>query len=99
MIVPSIFDGWAVTIIEAMSRGLVILSNQNVGAFNEYIKHGINGREIQHNTKSIIDEIKFFSNCKNKIREYGINNRKIFIKNLSNCSLAAIKLEKFLRSN
>ena len=82
-----------------MSRGLVILSNQNVGAFNEYVKHGINGRKIEYSTKSIVDEINFFSNYKYKIREYGISNRKIFDKNLCNCSLAANKLEKFLKNN
>ena len=99
LILPSIFDGWGVAIIEAMSRGLAIVSNQNVGAFNEYIKHNVNGREIKHSTKSIINEINFFFDYKNKMREYGIKNRKIFFKNLCNSSLAAIKLEKFLKNN
>ena len=97
LILPSLFDGWGVAIIEAMSRGLVILSNKNVGAFNEYIKHNFNGREITYSSKSILDEINFFYDNKNKLKEYGINNRKIFVKNLCNSSLAATKLEKFLK--
>lgn len=99
LIVPSIFDGWAVTVIEAMSRGLVVISSKNVGSYNEYKKCGISGVEIEMNAQSMIDAIKSYSNYKNKIRSHGINNRKIFIKNLCNSSLAANKLEKFLKKN
>lgn len=98
LVLPSIFDGWGVVIIEAMSHGLAIISNKNVGSFNEYIKHGINGRSANLNSYSLVNEIKFFSNNKKKIREYGISNKKIFYKSLSNASLAANKIEKFLKS-
>jgi glycosyltransferase involved in cell wall biosynthesis len=97
LVVPSIFDGWAVVLIEAMSHGLAIISNRNVGSFNEYIKHGINGRMVNFNPNSLVNEIKFFSKNKKKIREYGMNNQNLFYKSLSNASLAACKLEKFLR--
>ena len=80
-----------------MSYGLAIISNRNVGSFNEYIKHGINGRAVNFNPNSLVNEIKFFSKNKKKIREYGMNNKKIFYKSLSNASLAACKLETFLR--
>jgi glycosyltransferase involved in cell wall biosynthesis len=98
LIVPSRFDGWAVVIIEAMRRGLAIIGNKNVGAFNEYIKHGVNGREVTQDLQSLVNEIKFFSRNRKKIKEYGAYNRKIFNKNLSNSDLAANKLEQFLRN-
>jgi glycosyltransferase involved in cell wall biosynthesis len=99
LIVPSRFDGWAVVVIEAMLNGLAIISNKNVGAFKEYIKHGINGREAKLNAHSLFNQIKFFEKNKNKIKEYGLANQKIFTKNLSNADLAANKLKFFLNKN
>jgi len=98
LVLPSIFDGWGVVIVEAMSHGLAIISNKNVGSFNEYIKHGINGRSVNSNPYSLANEIKFFSKNEKKIKEYGICNKKLFYKSLSNASLAANKMEKFLKS-
>ena len=60
LITPSKFDGWAVVIIEAMRDGLAIISNKNVGAFNEYIKNGFNGREIKNNSNSLLKQIMYF---------------------------------------
>ena len=44
LILPSKYDGWGVVIIEAMSRGMALISSDNVGASKEYLKHNFNGR-------------------------------------------------------
>jgi glycosyltransferase involved in cell wall biosynthesis len=97
LIMPSKFDGWGVVLIEAMMNGLAIISSNNVGAFEEYIKHGINGRKIKGDFLSIVKEVNFFCKNKDKIKEYGMINRKKFCKNLSNSNLAAKKFIKFIK--
>ena len=44
LILPSKYDYWGVVIIEAMSRGMALISSDNVGASKEYLKHNFNGR-------------------------------------------------------
>ena len=81
LILPSIYDGWGVVIIEAMSRAMAVISNNNVGASNEYIKHNINGRifDIDDNLEN---QINFYINNIKKIKLHGERNRIIFEKNL-----------------
>jgi len=83
LILPSIYDGWGVVIIEAMSRAMAVISNNNVGASNEYIKHNINGRifDIDNNLEN---QINFYINNIKKIKLHGERNRIIFKKNLCN---------------
>jgi glycosyltransferase involved in cell wall biosynthesis len=83
LILPSIYDGWGVVIIEAMSRAMAVISNNNVGAANEYIKHNINGRifDIDNNLEN---QINFYINNIKKIKLHGERNRIIFEKNLCN---------------
>jgi glycosyltransferase involved in cell wall biosynthesis len=83
LILPSIYDGWGVVIIEAMSRAMAVISNNNVGASNEYIKHNINGRifDIDNNLEN---QINFYINNIKKIKLHGERNRIIFEKNLCN---------------
>jgi glycosyltransferase involved in cell wall biosynthesis len=83
LILPSIYDGWGVVIIEAMSRGMAVISNNNVGASNEYIKHNINGRifDIDNNLEN---QINFYINNIKKIKLHGERNRTIFEKGLCN---------------
>lgn len=99
LILPSKFDGWAVVVLEAMQNGLAIVSNKNVGSFNEYIKNGINGREITSSPNSLYNQIKFFEKNIKKIKKYGIVNRRIFVENLSNADIAAKNLQFFLLKN
>ena len=70
LILPSIYDGWGVVIIEAMSRAMAVISNNNVGASNEYIKHNINGRifDIDDNLEN---QINFYINNIKKIKLHG----------------------------
>lgn len=98
LVLPSVFDGWAVVVIEAMAKGLTIISNNKVGSFKEYIKHGINGREINNNEDSIIKEINFFIKHKDMIKKYGVTNYYKVKKNLSNATLAASEFKKFLNN-
>jgi glycosyltransferase involved in cell wall biosynthesis len=83
LILPSIYDGWGVVIIEAMSRAMAVISNNSVGASNEYIKHNINGRifDIDNNLEN---QINFYINNIKKIKLHGERNRIIFEKNLCN---------------
>ena len=83
LILPSIYDGWGVVIIEAMSRAMAVISNNNVGASNEYIKHNINGRifDIDDNLEN---QINYYINNIKKIKLHGERNRIIFEKNLCN---------------
>ena len=80
LILPSIYDGWGVVIIEAMSRGMAVISNNNVGASNEYIKHNINGRifDVDNNLEN---QINFYVNNIKKIKIHGERNRIIFKSN------------------
>jgi glycosyltransferase involved in cell wall biosynthesis len=83
LILPSIYDGWGVVIIEAMSRAMAVISNNNVGASNEYIKHNINGR-IFDIVNNLENQINFYINNIKKIKLHGERNRIIFEKNLCN---------------
>jgi glycosyltransferase involved in cell wall biosynthesis len=81
LILPSAYDGWGVVIIEAMARAMSVISNNNVGASNEYIKHNLNGR-ISDKKNNLENQIKFYINNKDKIKIHGKKNRIIFEKNL-----------------
>jgi glycosyltransferase involved in cell wall biosynthesis len=83
LILPSIYDGWGVVIIEAMSQAMAVISNNNVGASNEYIKHNINGR-IFNTYNNLENQINFYINNVKKIKLHGERNRIIFEKNLCN---------------
>ena len=83
LILPSLYDGWGVVIIEAMSRAMAIISNNNVGASNEYIKHNLNGRLFDKNI-SLETQINFYINNTHKIKKHGEKNRIIFEKELCN---------------
>lgn len=97
LILPSIYDGWGVVIIEAMSRGMALISNSNVGAANEYIKHNFNGRLIKKTNNSLKDQITFFQKNKKKISIFGDRNIKLFQSNLCNVINLVAKVKKILQ--
>jgi len=80
LILPSLYDGWGVVIIEAMSRAMAVISNKNVGASNEYIKHNVNGR-ILDKKNNLENQINFYINNIKKIKIHGERNRIIFKNN------------------
>ena len=94
LVLPSRYDGWGVVVLEAMSRGMALISSNKVGATKEYIKHNYNGRIFDIETKNIDKEIKFFTEEIGNIKLFGERNRKIFNKNLCNTANAVNKFKK-----
>ena len=99
LILPSNYDGWGVVLIEAMARGMAIITNKNVGAANEYIKHNYNGRIFSNKDNSLAKEINFYIQNYKKIKVFGKRNRVLFEKSLCNTSNVVNKLNKILKIN
>lgn len=59
LVFPSIFDGWAMVVMEALTAGAPVLSGPNVGAARHYIAEGRNGwiREVDENFLEPIEDI------------------------------------------
>ena len=96
LILPSKYDGWGVVIIEAMSRGMALISSDNVGASKEYLKHNFNGRIFNWKNKNLEKQIKFFVHNPKKIKIFGERNIKIFKSNLCNSINVVKKCNKIL---
>jgi glycosyltransferase involved in cell wall biosynthesis len=94
LVLPSRFDGWGVVVTQAMAAGLAIIGSDNVGAINEYIRHGINGRVCEPNKISIFKQLNYYIAQKKKINEHGTINRKIIFDSLSNVKNAIKLLNK-----
>ena len=94
LVLPSRYDGWGVVVIEAMSRGMAVISSNQVGASKEYIKHNYNGRIFDIKTKNIDKDIKFFTEDIGKIKLFGEKNRKLFNENLCNTTNVVNKFKK-----
>lgn len=99
LILPSNYDGWGVVLIEAMARGMAIITNINVGAANEYIKHNYNGRIFCNKDYSLAKEINFYMKNDKKIKQFGNRNRVLFQKSLCNTSNVVKKINKILKIN
>ena len=96
LLLPSVYDGWGVVVIEAMARGMTIISSRNVGATSEYIKHNFNGRILEYKKKTLRNEILYFQKNPNKINLFGERNKRLFQNNLCNVKNAVIKIKKIL---
>ena len=76
-ILPSYNEGLPISILEAMSFGLPIISTE-VGGIPEVVKPNINGLLIQAGDQSAIYEaIKFFIDHPEKIKEFGTHSYEI----------------------
>ena len=60
LILPSRYDGWGVVIIEAMARGMALISSDKVGASKEYIKHNYNGRIFNLKKNNLENQINYY---------------------------------------
>ncbi|MEK6924678.1 MAG: glycosyltransferase family 4 protein [Nanoarchaeota archaeon] len=81
-ILPSYSETFGVTILEAMSRGLVILAS-NLGPIKEYVKDGVNGYLFTPGDKKKIESIlRGISSDKKLIEKMSRNNISL-IKNYS----------------
>lgn len=97
LLLPSRYDGWGVVIIEAMARGMALITSKNVGAYKEYLIHNYNGRIFDLKKNSLDKQIIFYMNNINKIKLFGKRNIKIFKSNLCNCSKAVSKINEIIR--
>ena len=78
-------------IIEAMARGMAIISSDKVGASKEYIKHNYNGRIFNLKMNNFKNQISYYVKNKNKIKLFGCRNINIFKNNLCNSKKHQIK--------
>ncbi len=97
LILPSRYDGWGVVIIEAMARGMAIISSDKVGASKEYIKHNYNGRIFNLKMNNLKNQISYYVKNKNKIKLFGCRNINIFKNNLCNSKKASNKTIGFIK--
>jgi glycosyltransferase involved in cell wall biosynthesis len=71
---PSLSDGWAMTVPEAMARGLPIITTKNVGS-SELIENGKEGFVIPiRDVKSLIEYILYFYDNPSEIKRMGKNS-------------------------
>ncbi len=96
LILLSNFDGWGVVLVEAMSKKLAIISNNNVGASIEFIKNKYNGIIVNDNEQSIINAINYCLNNIKKIRKWGTINRNLYQKSLCNSINASNEFKKIV---
>ena len=76
-ILPSLFEGLPVALIEAMYMGLPCVVT-DVGANRELIIHGQNGIVVQSGSKQELENaILYCLESRDKLSEFGIINRKI----------------------
>jgi len=75
-IFPSLEDGWAMTVLEAMASGLPIITTKNVGA-SEIIENGKEGFVVNiRDVNSIRDHILYFYENPSEVKRMGENARK-----------------------
>jgi glycosyltransferase involved in cell wall biosynthesis len=71
---PSLSDGWAMTVPEAMARGLPIITTKNVGS-SELIEDGKEGFVIPiRDVKSLRDYILYFYDNPSEVKRMGKNS-------------------------
>jgi glycosyltransferase involved in cell wall biosynthesis len=71
---PSLSDGWAMTVTEAMARGLPIITTKNVGS-SELIENGKEGFVIRiGDVKSLRECILYFYDNSSEIKRMGKNS-------------------------
>jgi glycosyltransferase involved in cell wall biosynthesis len=71
---PSLSDGWAMTVPEAMARGLPVITTKNVGS-SELIEDGKEGFVIPiRDVKSLRDYILYFYDNPSEVKRMGKNS-------------------------
>lgn len=74
---PSFYEGFSMTILEAMSSGLPVIAF-DVGGTHEMLIHGFNGLLLQRNAENVLEEAMIdLAEHREKFREMGGNARTI----------------------
>lgn len=97
-ILPSIYDGWALVINEAMASSMPIIGTKEVGAIEEYIIHKQNGFICEIDENSIKEGLEFYINNKELIKEHGIKNKEIISKSLADTKNSALKFKELMET-
>lgn len=83
LLFPSMYDGWGVVPMEAMSSKMALIISKNCG-IAEYLTNKKNAVMINPNPKDISKAIKYYFYNQSKIDIHGKNNLKLIKKSLMN---------------
>ena len=93
MVFPSIFDGWGVVPMEAMSKSLSLIISKNAGV-SEILKNKKNGFTIIPNIKELHLSIKKCIQNPMLIKGQGSRNQKLISVSICNSDISSNYLTK-----
>ena len=93
LIFPSIFDGWGVVPMEAMSKSLSLIISKNAGV-SEILKDKKNGFTILPNTKELYSAIKKCIKNPMIVKNQGLRNQKLISDSICNSEISSNYLIK-----
>jgi glycosyltransferase involved in cell wall biosynthesis len=97
-VLPSLDDGWALVVNEAMASGMPIIGTNEVGAIEEFIDHKKNGFVCGIDVESIQKGMEYYINNRELVYKHGMQNREIIKYSLADVDNSAKKLKKILES-
>ena len=87
IMVPSLYDGWCLVVVEAMAAGRIVISTVNTGAAYERIKEGENGflladittealyEKLNDVSKLSVEKLQFIrENARRSVRDLDVSN-------------------------
>jgi len=83
LLFPSLFDGWGVVPMEAMSNSLSLIISKNAGV-KEILKNVDNGYIIEPNSTALYKTVKNCIKDAKIIKRQGYNNRKLIFNSICN---------------
>lgn len=96
-ILPSLDDGWALVINEAMASSMPIIGTKEVGAIDEFIVHKENGYICTTDIESITNSINYYINHEELIYEHGKLNRRKIQDSLADVNNASQRLNEICK--
>ena len=93
LVFPSIFDGWGVVPMEAMSKSLSLIISKDAGV-SEILKGNKNGFTILPNTKELYLTIKKCIKNPTLIKNQGLRNQKLISGSICNSDISSNYLTK-----